>query len=70
MTGSNTGSYLLATFEGGGSVAPFITVARKLMAEGHAVRIMSDAANRREVEAIGAEFVPWSAAPSRAARGR
>lgn len=34
MTGSKNGSYLLATFEGGGSVAPFVTVARKLMARG------------------------------------
>ena len=70
MTGSKNGSYLLATFEGGGSVAPFVTVARKLMAEGHTVRIMSDAANRGEVEAAGAHFVPWTTAPSRAARGR
>jgi len=70
MTGSRNGSYLLATFEGGGSVAPFITIARKLIARGHTVRIMSDAANRTEVEAVGAAFVPWAAAPSRAGRGR
>ena len=70
MTGSKTGSYLLATFEGGGSVAPFVTIARKLIAAGHTVRIMSDAANRAEVESVGAEFVPWTAAPSRIARGR
>lgn len=70
MTGSRSGSYLLATFEGGGAVAPFITTARKLMARGHAVRIMSDLCNRQEVESAGAEFVPWMAAPSRPARGR
>ncbi len=70
MIDSRNGSYLLATFEGGGAVAPFITVARKLIAEGHSVRIMSDVANRYEVEAVGAEFVPWVTAPSRAARGR
>lgn len=70
MNGSVKGSYLLATFEGGGSVAPFITVARKLLARGHSVRIMSDACNRAEAESIGAGFVPWSAAPSRAGRGR
>lgn len=70
MTGSIPGSYLIATFEGGGSVAPKITLARKLLARGHAVRIMSDACNRAEVEAAGAEFVAWSAAPSRPARGR
>src|SRR3990167_4422442 len=70
MSDSRSGSFLLATFEGGGSVAPFITTARKLMARGHSVRIMSDACNRSEVEAAGAAFVPWSAAPSRPARGR
>lgn len=70
MIGSKTGSYLLATFEGGGSVAPFITIARKLIARGHNVRIMSDEANRAEVESVGAEFIPWSDAPSRAGRGR
>lgn len=64
------GSYVLATFEGGGSVAPFITLARKLMAEGHGVRIVSDACNRGEVEAAGAAFSPWTRAVSRAERGR
>lgn len=70
MSGSRNGSFLLATFEGGGSVAPFITTARKLMARGHSVRILSDACNRGEVEAAGATFIPWTSAPSRAARGR
>ena len=63
MIDSRNGSYLLATFEGGGAVAPFITVARKLIAEGKSVRIMSDVANRYEAEAVGAEFVPWVTAP-------
>ena len=39
-------SYLLATWEGGGSVAPMLTLARKLRARGHHVRVMSDACNR------------------------
>lgn len=58
-------SYLIATWEGGGSVAPSLTLARKLRARGHRVRVMSDACNRRETEAAGAEFVPWVNAPSR-----
>jgi MGT family glycosyltransferase len=70
MTGSNPGSYLLATMEAGGVVAPFITVARKLLARGHSVRIMSDICNRNEIETAGADFVPWTTAPSRPARGR
>lgn len=70
MTDSPAKSFLLATFEGGGSVTPYIDVARRLRARGHAVRIMSDACNRREAEASGARFVPWTTAPSRAGRGR
>ena len=58
-------SYLIATWEGGGSVAPSLTLARKLRARGHRVRVMSDACNRSEAEAAGAEFIPWTNAPSR-----
>ncbi len=61
-------SYLLATWEGGGSVAPMLTLARKLRARGHRVRVMSDACNRPESEASGAEFVAWTRAPSRTDR--
>ena len=57
--------YLLATWEGGGSVGPVLTVARKLAERGHKVRVMSDRCNRPEAEAAGAEFVPWRRAPSR-----
>ncbi|MBT2185879.1 nucleotide disphospho-sugar-binding domain-containing protein [Sphingobium nicotianae] len=64
------GSYVLATFEGGGSVAPFITLARKLMARGHDVRIVSDECNRGEALASGAAFSPWVRALSRPERGR
>jgi MGT family glycosyltransferase len=61
-------SFLLATWEGGGSVAPTLTLARKLKARGHQVRVMSDACNRPESEAAGAVFVPWTRAPSRSDR--
>jgi UDP:flavonoid glycosyltransferase YjiC (YdhE family) len=61
-------SFLFATWEGGGSVAPALTVARKLIARGHSVRFMSDACNRPETEAAGAAFVAWTRAPSRAER--
>ena len=67
---SEKGSYVLATFEGGGSVAPFITLARKLLAQGHDVRIVSDACNEAEARAVGAAFSPWKRAPSRTQRGR
>ncbi len=62
--------FLLATWEGGGSVAPALTVARKLVARGHQVRVMSDACNQPESEASGAEFIAWTRAPSRPDRSR
>ncbi|MGZ3346574.1 MAG: glycosyltransferase [Caulobacteraceae bacterium] len=68
MTSQASKSYLIATWEGGGSVAPTLTLARKLRARGHRVRVMSDACNRPEAEAAGAEFVPWARAPSRTDR--
>lgn len=58
-------NFLFATWEGGGSVTPALTVVRKLVAAGHRVRVMSDACNRPEAEAAGAVFIPWTRAPSR-----
>ncbi|RAK60745.1 glycosyltransferase [Phenylobacterium hankyongense] len=63
-------SFLIATWEGGGSVPPALTVARKLVERGHAVRVMSDACNGPEALATGAAFTPWTRAPSRADRTR
>lgn len=51
-------------------MAPALTVARKLIARGHRVRVMSDHCNRPECEASGAAFVPWTLAPSRPDRDR
>lgn len=62
--------YLLATWEGGGNVAPALTVARKLRQRGHHVRFMSDEVCRAEVETAGIEFRPWLRAPSRKDRSR
>lgn len=67
---ANPRSFLLATFEGGGSVGPVIVVAQKLLARGHKVRVMSDDANRADAESIGAAFIPWTRAPNRPDRSR
>ena len=63
-------NFLFATWEGGGSVGPALTVARKLRARGHRVRVMSDRCNRPETEAADAEFVAWTRAPSRPDKSR
>ena len=62
--------FLICTWEGGGSVGPKVTLARKLLAAGHSVRVMSDECNRPEAEAVGATFVPWTRAPNRTDRRR
>lgn len=64
------GSYVLATWEGGGSVAPFMTLARKLLAAGHDVHVISDLCNGDEALAAGARFTPWTRALSRPTRLR
>mgnify|MGYP002624312321 CR=1 FL=1 len=63
-------NFLFATFEGGGSVGPMMTVARRLAERGHSVRVMSDACNRSDAEAINARFIGWSRAPSKPRRSR
>lgn len=63
-------SFLFTTFEAGGVIAPVLAAACKLLARGHRVRVMSDEANRREIEAAGVGFVPWTRAPSRTDRSR
>lgn len=63
-------SFLFTTFEAGGVIAPVLAAADKLLVRGHRVRVMSDEANRREIEAAGVGFVPWKRAPSRTDRSR
>lgn len=63
-------SFLLATAELGGLVSPMLTVAAKLRARGHNVRVMSDACNRAEAEAAGVRFLPWTRAPNKSSRAR
>ena len=61
-----TRAFLVAHWEGGGNTPPMLAVVRRLIARGHAVRVMSDPCNRAEVEAAGATFSPWTRAPHRA----
>jgi MGT family glycosyltransferase len=62
--------FIVTTWEGGGSVGPALTVARKLVDAGHDVRVMSDECNRPEGQATGARFASWTRAPSRTDRHR
>lgn len=60
--------FLIATFEGGGNIAPTIGMIRRLRARGHGVRVLADTVLRAEMEAAGATFRAWTTAPSRADR--
>jgi len=62
---TNTKNFLLTTWEGGGNVSPVLVTARKLLARGHRVRVMSEECNRPEVEDAGATFISWRKAPNR-----
>ena len=70
MTGSKPLGVLFTTAHLGGNVSPVMPVVRRLVERGLRVRVMSDAVNRPDAEAVGARFVPWSRAPNRADRSR
>jgi len=70
MTKFEKGNFLFTTWEGGGSVMPAMTAARRMVERGHRVRVISDACNRKEGDATGAEFIAWTRAPSRTDRNR
>ena len=62
--------FLLATWHGGGTTPPLMSVAKALVSRGHQVRVLADILLRPEVEAAGAEHIPWTSAPQRTMPGR
>jgi MGT family glycosyltransferase len=57
---------LFCTYEGGGHVGPMLLTAQDAQARGHAVRVLSDACNAPDAEALGLPFEAWRTAPNRA----
>lgn len=55
--------FLICHWEGGGNTPPILGLARRLLARGHAVRVLADACNQAEVERTGAEFACWQRLP-------
>jgi UDP:flavonoid glycosyltransferase YjiC (YdhE family) len=51
---------LFVTFDGGGNIPPLLGAARRLLARGHRIRVMSETASRRDVEAAGLQFIPYA----------
>lgn len=60
--------YLFVMFEGAGTVAPELGVARDLVSRGHRVTVLADDTIRTEATAIGAAFVGYRHAPNRRSR--
>ena len=58
-------AFLFTHWEGGGNTPPMLAVVRRLLARGHAVRVLGDPCNQQEVEATGATFSSWTRAPRR-----
>src|SRR5262245_44786031 len=57
--------YLLPMWEGGGTVAPGLGVARRLIASGHSVHVLADPTIGSQAEQAGCTFTPWVRAPHR-----
>lgn len=57
--------YLLATWDGSGTVPVDFGIARRLAARGHTVTVLGDPTIAAEAESSGAEFVSWRDAPHR-----
>jgi len=62
--------FLLVMWDGGGTVPPELGVARRLIARGHAVRVLADPTIEAEAHAAGCAFSPWTTAPHRTSRDR
>jgi len=57
--------FLFATWDGGGTLAPELSVARALAARGHDVRVLADRALAADVARAELDHAPWTTAPQR-----
>jgi MGT family glycosyltransferase len=60
--------FLLATWDGGGTIPPELGLAAELVSRGHEVVVLSDDTVEAEAMAAGAVFTPWQRAPQARAR--
>ena len=60
--------FLLATWDGGGTIPPELGLAAELVARGHEVVVLSDDTVEQEALSAGATFTPWRRAPQARAR--
>ena len=55
--------FLLATWDGGGTIPPELGLAAELVGRGHEVVVLSDDTVEQEAVDAGATFIPWQRAP-------
>lgn len=60
--------FLLVLWDGGGNVPPQLGIARRLVARGHDVRVLTEPSLAGEVTGVGARFVSLRTAPNRVDR--
>ncbi|HWJ61147.1 MAG TPA: glycosyltransferase [Acidimicrobiales bacterium] len=60
--------FLLATWDGGGTIPPELGLAAELVDRGHEVAVLSDDTVEHDAAAAGAAFAPWQRAPQARAR--
>ena len=62
--------YLVAVWDGGGTIPAELGVVRRLLDRGHGVTVIGDPTTAGDVAPTGASFRPWSRAPHRRRRER
>ena len=62
--------YLVAIWDGGGTVPAELGVVRQLVGDGHTATVLADPSIREDVVAAGAEFRAWETAPHRLSSAR
>lgn len=57
--------FLFTLWEGGGETPPILSIVRAAVDAGHEVTVLADDVLGPDVEATGAEWVPWATAPNK-----
>lgn len=65
MNQTNTKRFLFVVWDGGGTIPPALTLASRVVAAGHIVRILGPRSIEQKVKALGADFSPYRRAPDR-----
>jgi MGT family glycosyltransferase len=65
MNQTYTKKFLLVLWDGGGTIPPALALVGRVVAAGHAVRVLGPRSIEEKVKALGADFTPYLHAPDR-----